>query len=980
MMNLKVKPLAVAVMMLSPAVTLNAQEGADGEVDEEVIVTGVRAAELNAREEERLKDSFSSIISQDDAGNFADQNVAESLKRLPGITLLKNEGEGRFISLRGLGPTFVSVNMNGNELATAGEDTRAFALDAIPSDMLGSIEVFKTLTPDQDLNSLAGSVNVKTISAFDRNKDSMKFKAQVNKQNYVDDYSPKLALSGTNLFADDTFGVGYSLSWEERTSVTYINVHHSDNPPRYINVDDELGLIPFRYESKQEDAKRTRAAGSVTLEYKPHDDHHLKLNLSRTEFEDIDIALREYHRWGQSSNSLTNPESDEIVYWNKEQNLYGMYGTDLQHQFFIQEGKSVTDAVSFGGEHMLGDNWELSYDLAASSSEWNKPGGRRVQFRIRELPMVGTHGANYYNSQIVDPAVLAAMSGEEIPSGAYYSEYTPDSRVQSGMVYDNLFIEDSFRNDEIAQIQADLRRNFHNTDFINYVKFGVAAKDRNRDRNKDRWSVVPTTYSVIGCPDSIDPELCSEWTTGGGATLGEFSTFTPSAPDIQYDFITKEDAERIIAVTEPIAYNSDQNLNDIDSTKDDYTLSEESSSIYAMAEFVPFENATLIAGAKYETTTFSSEGNFSLRNDREDDVDSGVSGDIVVPLPPAENSYSNILPSVHLKWEPSDELLFRAAIWTSFTRPGFDQARTRASITSRVEYCEAATLDTPNPNCGERRDLGGEDLDDETLFEDYVVSPSLGIDVGNPELEAMTAVNFDTSLSWFASQGLYMQAAFFYKDIENFIADIRGANLALEDLPVDLPLEEMSTVLPLQPNLVYENINYAVNGETAYVYGIELTLAKNWVNGLFVSGNATLQTSSAKLDESLRATETQLPFQADQIGNLTVGWENEDISVRFSSNYRSKVLERIGVCEAGDTDVQSCQTWNDVWDDSTFGLDFKASWNVTDNLNLYFDALNITGDIDVKYMQGNQYSNGKMLYQSEDFGSAFQLGLNYKFL
>src|SRR5690606_12979566 len=97
-------PTMIAIMA-SGFVTAQAQDDVqleNNQVDEEIVVEGVRGAELNAREAERGKDIFSSIITQDDAGNFADQNVAESLQRLPGITLQKSEGEGKFINLRGL--------------------------------------------------------------------------------------------------------------------------------------------------------------------------------------------------------------------------------------------------------------------------------------------------------------------------------------------------------------------------------------------------------------------------------------------------------------------------------------------------------------------------------------------------------------------------------------------------------------------------------------------------------------------------------------------------------------------------------------------------------------------------------------------------------------------------------------------------------------------------------------------------------------
>ena len=144
---------------------------------EVVEVKGVKQADLKARDLERMKNGFSSVISTDDLGNFVDQNVAESLRRLPGVTLQRSEGEGKFVTVRGLGPGFVSINMNGAQMSGAGEE-RKVGLDALPADLLGTIEVLKTLTPDQNLNSIGGTVNVKAISAFDRGKNTLKMRVQ----------------------------------------------------------------------------------------------------------------------------------------------------------------------------------------------------------------------------------------------------------------------------------------------------------------------------------------------------------------------------------------------------------------------------------------------------------------------------------------------------------------------------------------------------------------------------------------------------------------------------------------------------------------------------------------------------------------------------------------------------------------------------------------------------------------------------------
>ncbi len=215
--------------------TTQPQEGDEQDI-EIVEVKGVKQADLKARDLERMKDGFSSVISTDDLGNFVDQNVAESLRRLPGVTLQRSEGEGKFVTVRGLGPSFVSVNMNGAQMSGAGEEHKV-GLDALPADLLGTIEVLKTLTPDQNLNSIGGTVNVKAISAFDRGKNTLKIRAQDAYSQKRGAHSPKFSLDGTQFFLDDTFCIGFAISHEERKTLIDETRHHSTNEMKFYKAD-----------------------------------------------------------------------------------------------------------------------------------------------------------------------------------------------------------------------------------------------------------------------------------------------------------------------------------------------------------------------------------------------------------------------------------------------------------------------------------------------------------------------------------------------------------------------------------------------------------------------------------------------------------------------------------------------------------------------------------------------------------------------
>jgi len=977
-------PLTIALVISGH---VYAQEAPDTrEVVEEVTVTGVRQAELNAREEERQKNIFSSVISQDDAGMFADQNVAESLQRLPGITLQKSEGEGKFVSVRGLGPGFVSVNMNGSELASSSSDTRAFALDAVPSDLLSSVEVFKSLTPDMDLNSIAGTVNVKTVNAFDRKKDSLRVSAQVAEQSYDGEKSPKVSLQGTNLLLDNTLGLGYSLSYEKRGTTVFQNVHHASEDPTYRqqqtkNMTTPVGpviLTPWQFEFREEQAERTRKAASVDLTWRPTDDSEYYIRYSYTSLRDLDIALREYYRVDTALNTISDGET---IYIDPQNNTFGVVDAELQHQFFIQDGEASTDAFNIGGKNIFNENWTLDYQFSKSVGKFEKPDGRRVQFRIQDLPMLAQAGKDYFQAEIVSADVLAQLANVPLSELQRYTgmyEYDFTSARQENMTYDNLFIEDSFREDTLNQYSVNIKRDF-DSGVLNYIKFGGSIKDRERDRNKDRWSIVPGA-SPSGCAGDTECLIYRN------ATLGMFETYTPAHPDMQHEFITRSSAEALLAVTQKIAKFTDPNLNGQESRKEDYFLTEDTKAAYLMAEWQTSENSTLIAGARYETTDFSSSGYFAIRNDRFADPDNAEMSnlDIAVPLQGIEKSYSDVLPSIHYRWNIDDSLLFRSSIWTSFTRPSFDQARAYGELVGRVNLCNPVTnVCTDNPATNGGSYVDGVIIDSSTN-EPFYLGNNNTLKIGNPNQRAMTAVNYDTSLSWYGENGDHWQIAAFYKDIKDFIVAVNGASLSINDLPMALPFDQISGFV-IPQDLEFDRVNFSTNGDKAKVYGVELSYSKYFDNGFLIQTNATIMESKANVGDTLRAGTIQLPDQADNTFNLTLGWEKDDISLRLIGNHRSKILNRIGACTSADIAADAaqdyptnCRDWSDVYQDASTTLDFKATYEFNKSLKFNFDLTNLTDEKDLYYFKGNEFSNGKILFLSEDYGRTALIGVSYK--
>ena len=551
--------------------TTQPQEGDEQDI-EIVEVKGVKQADLKARDLERMKDGFSSVISTDDLGNFVDQNVAESLRRLPGVTLQRSEGEGKFVTVRGLGPSFVSVNMNGAQMSGAGEE-RKVGLDALPADLLGTIEVLKTLTPDQNLNSIGGTVNVKAISAFDRGKNTLKIRAQDAYSQKRGAHSPKFSLDGTQFFLDDTFGIGFAISHEERKTLIDETRHHSTNEMKFYKADlgktdDEIAagdeiLAPAQLEYRREVAGRTRQAAALNLEYKPNADSYYYAKGTYTQFEDDDLAQREFYDF-QDAGSVGN---SEIVYVNSQTKEFILSDIDVFHQHFIQESENKTTTFSLGGENRIAERFVLDYEFAQSRSEEDSSGDRRVQFRERDLIVYGQGSRDTISAKIMsaeDAAEIAGLTYD--PSNSIFGTSGSGNGFElSNYQFDNLFLEDGKRTDEIKTVNLNLRTDIFN-DYLNYIKVGAEVTERDHVRDKDRWSFDPNPN------DCNDDAACI---AAVNSTLADYDSSIPSDSNFQLPFESRATVDQIVDATRQTVVPATNGEVSIESTKGDYAIVED---------------------------------------------------------------------------------------------------------------------------------------------------------------------------------------------------------------------------------------------------------------------------------------------------------------------------------------------------------------------------------------------------------------------
>mgnify|MGYP006266916807 CR=1 FL=1 len=217
----------------------------------EVTVFGNLQGQQKALNQQKNSANIKNIVAADQIGRFPDPNVAEAIQRIPGATLQRDQGEGRYVIIRGLAPQFTNISINGEQIPSPEAGVRFVALDAIPADQLSSIEVSKALTPDMDGDAIGGSVNLVTRKAKSSNLEVQ--------GTLVGGYNDLMG----RLNGQGSFLVGKRFGENEKLGVLINGSHYytdrgSDNWER-----DESEVELRDYE-----LRRTRSAISGTVDYR----------------------------------------------------------------------------------------------------------------------------------------------------------------------------------------------------------------------------------------------------------------------------------------------------------------------------------------------------------------------------------------------------------------------------------------------------------------------------------------------------------------------------------------------------------------------------------------------------------------------------------------------------------------------------------------------------------------------------------------
>lgn len=597
---------------------------------ERLVIKGAVVGTARAINQQRAAGTLTNVVAADEIGRFPDQNAAEALQRIPGVSLYRDQGEGRYIVLRGLNYGFTSVKVNGGSFAGADLGDRATALDVIPADALATVRVTKVPTPDMDGEGLGGQVDIRTKSPFDADAFDANLTAQVNYSALSDEFSPKFnGLVSARFGDDEKFGLLVAPTWQNRrfgshnyeTGGSFSLEEGSDGKEYYLI--EELNYRDY-------DIERERYGVAIALEARPDDSSYAYLrvgynrftdtedrHLTLLDFDDVDIL-----ELGPNGATVTSEEDDG--------EFSRLFGRELRMRKKDQEVLSATA----GGEKRIGE-WLLEGQVTFSEGRERRPDEITSIYEPTD-----EQGSTFrYVSRGPYDLTLEQLSGPSL--------FAPGSYA-----FDQLEVANETGDETEWDVRLDARRELELT-VPAYIKFG------GRYRAKEKTSEVELIEYEDG-PDDIQ-SLADAGQSAGDYPYLRVPRISPDA--IRNAFYGNRDA-----------FVGERHFED--SEFDDWVIDEEVAAAYVMAG-ATFGRLQLIGGVRVERTRFDTTG-----RDIVFDEDGDPAGAANIN---AGRRYTNWLPGFHLRYDLNGSMVLRASYSESLARPAFGDVAYRRNVNREDE-------------------------------------------------------------------------------------------------------------------------------------------------------------------------------------------------------------------------------------------------------------------------------------------------------
>jgi TonB-dependent receptor len=988
------RPVAQAISLILGSALLTpvlAQDANDSpEEMNEVVVTGIRASLESSMNVKRSGQGVVDGIVAEDIGKFPDTNLAESLQRISGVSINRTaSGEGQQVTVRGVGPDFNLVLLNGRQMPASNlgpggggtTNSRAYDFSNIASEAVSAIEIFKTARAESPTGGIGATVNIKTARPLDKPGLVANFGVKgvydpsatnLPGNSAGDDLTPELSAIFSNTFADDRFGIAASASYQKRDSgfsqaavangwKTLSGANTTDGArlprpgdPNYgqytitnqPGVDDVYGR-PQNFGLSVNGVQRERVNGQLVLQFAPTDSITTTLDYTyaQNKVETRRSELSVWFNWGPGTSSWTDgPVVGPEVYSET------MNGSDLSMGGMQLGTKNENNSVGFNVAWAVSDKLKFELDAHDSIAE-SKPDS--------EFGSAGVLGVAGFvrGTTTVDFSHDFPVLNVVLPAGR--TQVDPSDAVVTGSVF-----QSSFNRSEVQQIQAKGSYEFNERSGLD---FGIAAT---QVENRTAAAVnQQNNWGGLGSPASYDDDI---WF---GDDMGGYFDLMSGHDDSRFtDHFLVFDFDRLRARAAEV-FGDESMFRAPENFTSDLRSKEKSQSAYLQFNQT-FETAMplhVAAGLRYEETDVESASLVRIGQtiswDAANEFNIGFATDQAFDS--GTGKYDYVLPSLDLKLDVRDNLVARASYSETIGRPGWNDIQ------------------------------GGANLAGQLRFDGGTGSS------GDPGLKPLESKNIDLSMEWYYDDASYVSLGYFKKKISNFIS-----NVITEETPFSMHTPAGGAFWneaiangcaagdrPCIRNYIFDHHNGAPGVTMTGVAGngdrqgtivgqandpiatFLMTRPANqrsdeldgWefnLQHMFGDSGFGFQANYTMVDSGLKFNDTDLTSpQYPMLGladsyNLVAFFDKYDWQVRAAYNWRDEFLAFVG----------DGQGVNPGYTDAYGQLDLNLTYAVNDNLSVFGEAINLTEE--TQRIHGR---NDNQLLFATQIGARYMFGARYKF-
>ncbi|MBO9790388.1 MULTISPECIES: TonB-dependent receptor [Xanthomonas] len=812
-----------------------------------VQVTGTRSSVTKAQLVKQNAEQIVDSIVAEDIGKLPDNNVAEALQRISGIQISRNYGEGSAIAIRGL--TQVRTELNGRDIFTA-NDGRGLSFEDVSAELLGGVNVYKNPSADMIEGGLGGTVDLRTRLPFDYDGRKIAGSVQYNYYDLADDGKP--AFSG--LFSD---------RWQTGIGEIGILVNYSQQKspfrqdtisiePWYTQTDlpgyEGQGVsVPHGAGINTTVGERERKTGAFAMQWRPNDAVEVYTQVLRS---DYDFSWHDYSFFALTgANPMQGLPGIQVN--NRNEFVNGSF-----QNVPTESNTSLTERHSVTTDYSLGAKWTVNEKLTLSTD-----------FQYVDATTTGTRYI-LSTGQVTSPQFNVDFRSDlprlSVTDASGAEGYLADVNNYNGWRY-HLDNKDDNKGTEFAW-RSDMDLAF-DSDFVRSFKAGVRYTDRDAETKGNIYRFM--------CINNCDGAPFSQY-PGIGVMTNPITDFFRGQSHAFGPTLTASDAavanyQQTLAAfgASPLEF-APNNIN---------TQNEKTYAAYGVLRFgvdgeIPFDGNI---GVRVVRTEVGSQG---VRTGTD------AEGGGLIPVD-AQQTYTDVLPSLNLRWMLSDQLQWRFAASRGISRPTFDKLNPNLSLSTGTSNGASTFTGT----------------------------------AGNPSLEAVKADQFDTALEWYFGQGSMMYGTLFYKKVEGFIANAVF-------------------------NEVYDGqvwqITRPVNGDSGKIRGAELGYTQffdflpGWLSGFGLQTNYTYVDSEAPSPTATDTNGQSLTVPLEGLSknsyNAILSYETARFQGRVAYNWRSDWLVTTAGNGTGNLPVYN----------KGFGqLDASLRFNINDVWSISLDGVNL---------------------------------------